>query len=120
MRILRSEGCVPGPCRERRDVPYRKRQFAASHGRAALPPWRGGHVRPTVGAEVSPETLLAHTTPAEVAAGGRPTLGGFEVGKVPFHVTGETQDLTAQYFGGSGLPADSMFGTLTPKVDYVR
>jgi len=68
----------------------------------------------------APETLLAHTTPAEVAAGGRPTLGGFEVGKVPFHVTGETQDLTAQYFGGSGLPADSMFGTLTPKVDYVR
>lgn len=70
------------------------------------------------GVETSPETLLAYTTPAEVIASGRPTLTGFTLDKVPFHVTRDTQDLTAEYFG-NGLPADSMFGTLTPRFDYV-
>ncbi|MCX4689681.1 hypothetical protein OG401_36255 [Kitasatospora purpeofusca] len=70
------------------------------------------------GTEVSEETLLAYTTPAEVLANGRPTLTGFTLDKVPFHVTTEAAALTGQYFG-SALEADSMFGTLTPRFDYV-
>lgn len=70
------------------------------------------------GQKVSDETLLAYTTPAEVLANGRPTLTGFKLDRVPFHITQETAALTTQYFG-EGLKADSMFGTLTPRFDYV-
>ncbi|MEV0530964.1 hypothetical protein [Kitasatospora sp. NPDC050463] len=70
------------------------------------------------GQQVSPETLIAYTTPAEVLANGRPTLKGFTLDRVPFHVTQDTADLTKFWFG-DGLAADSMFGTLTPRFDYV-
>ncbi|MCX4745215.1 hypothetical protein OG455_06715 [Kitasatospora sp. NBC_01287] len=70
------------------------------------------------GQKISDETLIAYTTPAEVLANGRPTLTGFMLDRVPFHVTPEAAALTAQWFG-DGLKADSMFGTLTPRFDYV-
>ncbi len=70
------------------------------------------------GQEISRETLLAYTTAAEVAASGRPTPTGFVLDRVPFHVSENTAALTGQYFG-SALRADSMFGTLTPRFDYV-
>lgn len=70
------------------------------------------------GKEVSPETLIAYTTPAEVLANGRPTLTGFKLDNVPFHVSQDAADLTSFWFG-DGLAADSMFGTLTPRFDYV-
>ncbi|MDH6576261.1 hypothetical protein [Kitasatospora sp. MAP5-34] len=70
------------------------------------------------GTDLSPETLLGYTTPAEVLASGRPTMTGFRLDKCPFHVTQATSDLTTQYFG-AGLKTDSMFFTLTPRFDYV-
>ncbi|WP_035840982.1 hypothetical protein [Kitasatospora azatica] len=70
------------------------------------------------GRTISEETLLAYTTPAEVIANGRPTFTGFTLDRVPFHITQETADLTTQWFG-NGLAANSMFGTLTPRFDYV-
>ncbi|KUL48747.1 hypothetical protein ADL22_09180 [Streptomyces sp. NRRL F-4489] len=70
------------------------------------------------GQQISPETLIAYTTPAEVLASGRPTLKGFKLDRVPFHVTEDTADLTRFWFGDP-LPADSLFGTLTPRFDYV-
>lgn len=70
------------------------------------------------GTPVSDETLIAYTTPAEVIANGRPTLTGFTLDRVPFHVTGDAAKLTKAYFG-DGLQENSMFGTLTPRFDYV-
>ncbi|WP_405016681.1 hypothetical protein OHV05_05895 [Kitasatospora sp. NBC_00070] len=70
------------------------------------------------GEKLSDETLIAYTTPAEVIANGRPTLTGFKLDRVPFHVTADAATLTKAYFG-DGLKADSMFGTLTPNFDYV-
>lgn len=70
------------------------------------------------GQKISDETLIAYTTPAEVLANGRPTLTGFKLDRVPFHVTRDAAALTAQYFGDD-LKVDSMFGTLTPRFDYV-
>jgi hypothetical protein len=70
------------------------------------------------GQSLGEETLIAYTTPAEVIANGRPTLTGFTLDKVPFHVTSDAAALTEAYFG-DGLEADSMFGTLTPRFDYV-
>ncbi len=69
------------------------------------------------GQPLSEETLIAYTTPAEVIANGRPTLTGFTLDRVPFHVTSDAAALTKAYFG-DGLKADSMFGTLTPRFDY--
>ena len=70
------------------------------------------------GQDVSQETLIAYTTAAEVAVSGRPTPKGFVLDRVPFHVSADAAALTGQYFG-SALRADSMFGTLTPRFDYV-
>lgn len=68
--------------------------------------------------KVSEETLIAYTTPAEVLANGRPTLTGFTLDRVPFHVTADAAALTEKFFGNA-LKTDSMFGTLTPRFDYV-
>ncbi len=71
------------------------------------------------GQDVSPETLIAYTTAAETLATARPTPTGFKLDKVPFHVTQEASDLFQQVTGQPGPEADSLFGTLTPRFDYV-
>lgn len=70
------------------------------------------------GKPVLEEVLIAYTTPAEVLANGRPTLTGFTLDRVPFHFTKDVAGLTELYFG-HGVAADSLFGTLTPRFDYV-
>ncbi|MFI5530730.1 hypothetical protein ACIA8O_19530 [Kitasatospora sp. NPDC051853] len=70
------------------------------------------------GKDVLEEVTIAYTTPEEVIANGRPTLTGFKLDQVPFHFTKDAAGLTAVFFG-SGPAPDSLFGTLTPRFDYV-
>ncbi|GAA3043262.1 hypothetical protein GCM10020229_63150 [Kitasatospora albolonga] len=100
-------------------------QESSGHVVALLPTWIRVMPQPGYsagvladGRPVLEEVMVAYTTPAEVIAGGRPTLTGFKLEQVPFHFSKDAAGLAATYFG-SGPEPDSLFGVLTPRFDYV-
>jgi hypothetical protein len=71
------------------------------------------------GKQLMDEVLLGDTSAPEVLASGRLTMTGFKLDKVPFHWTQDAVDLLAYASGSQPPQAGTLFGTLTPRFDYV-
>jgi hypothetical protein len=71
------------------------------------------------GKQIMDEVLLGETSAPEVLASGRLTMTGFMLDKVPFHWTQDAVDIAAYASGSQPPKAGTLFGTLTPRFDYV-
>lgn len=66
-----------------------------------------------------PDTVIAKSSYADVfAAGGTPTLTGFQVNAIPFRLSPDASALIKKYTGFN-VPAGLPMGTLQPTFDYV-
>jgi hypothetical protein len=71
------------------------------------------------GKELMNEVQIADTSAPEVLASGRLTMTGFKLDKVPFHWTQDAVDILSYASGSRPPAAGTVFGTLTPRFDYV-